>query len=95
MDRSDPAYRGQADYNEILLRLYDPLVLGPISRYVWRFPIEKYGGFYPEHIRPNHLDIGQAPGTSWSTRASMKQGDDPRSIRTSFATSSAASDGWT
>jgi hypothetical protein len=34
MDRDDPAYRGQSDYNELLLRLYDPLVLGPISRYV-------------------------------------------------------------
>jgi SAM-dependent methyltransferase len=63
MDRDDPAYRGQSDYNRILLRLYDPLVLGPIARYVWRFPIEKYGGFYPEHIRPNHLDVG--PGTRY------------------------------
>jgi SAM-dependent methyltransferase len=63
MDRDDPAYRGQADYNEILLRLYDPLVLGPISRYVWRFPIEEYRAFYPEHIRPNHLDVG--PGTGY------------------------------
>jgi hypothetical protein len=31
MDRDDPAYRGQADYGPMLLRLYDPLVLGPIQ----------------------------------------------------------------
>ena len=63
MDRNDPAYRGQSDYSPALLRLYDPLVLGPISKYVWRFPMEKHGNFYPQHIRPNHLDIG--PGTGY------------------------------
>ena len=40
MDRDDPAYRSQSDYSGALLRLYDPLVLGPISRYVWRAPAE-------------------------------------------------------
>lgn len=63
MDRNDPAYRGQADYNGILLRLYDPLVLGPISRYVWRAPAELGVRLYREHIRPNHLDVG--PGTGY------------------------------
>ena len=63
MDRDDPAYRGQADYNELLLRLYDPLVLGPISRYVWRCPAELGVRMYREHIRPNHLDVG--PGTGY------------------------------
>jgi SAM-dependent methyltransferase len=63
MDRDDPAYRGQSDYNELLLRLYDPLVLGPISRYVWRCPAELGIRMYREHIRPNHLDVG--PGTGY------------------------------
>ena len=63
MDRDDPAYRGQADYGELLLRLYDPLVLGPISRYVWRCPTEELLRPYRKHIRPNHLDIG--PGTGY------------------------------
>jgi SAM-dependent methyltransferase len=63
MDRNDPAYRGQSDYSPGLLRLYDPLVLGPIARYVWRFPMERHANFYPEHIHPNHLDIG--PGTGY------------------------------
>ena len=63
MDRDDPAYRGQADYSGALLRLYDPLVLGPISRYVWRAPAELGVAMYRRHIRPNHLDIG--PGTGY------------------------------
>ncbi len=63
MDRGDPAYRGQADYNGLLLRLYDPLVLGPISRYVWRAPAELGVALYRRHIRPNHLDVG--PGTGY------------------------------
>jgi SAM-dependent methyltransferase len=63
MDRNDPAYRGQSDYGELLLRLYDPLVLGPIARYVWRCPTEELLRPYRQHIRPNHLDVG--PGTGY------------------------------
>jgi len=64
MDRSDPAYKGQADYTPALLRLYDPLVLGPIVRYVWRVRRDDMVGQYREHIRPNHLDVG--PGTGYA-----------------------------
>jgi SAM-dependent methyltransferase len=63
MDRNDPAYRGQSDYSPALLRLYDPLVLGPIARFVWRFPLNEHTNYYPGNIRPNHLDIG--PGTGY------------------------------
>jgi SAM-dependent methyltransferase len=63
MDRDDPAYRGQADYSELLLRLYDPLVLGPIVKYVWRAPADDGVRMYRRHIRPNHLDVG--PGTGY------------------------------
>ena len=34
MDRDDPGYRGQRDYNRLLLRLYDPLVVGHVGRIV-------------------------------------------------------------
>ena len=63
MDRNDPAYRGQSDYGRVLLRLYDPLVLGPIARFVWRFPTAEHVRLYRRHIRPNHLDVG--PGTGY------------------------------
>lgn len=63
MKQDDPAYRGQSDYNTLLLKLYDPLVLGPIARYVWRYPAQLGVRTYREHIRPNHLDVG--PGTGY------------------------------
>jgi SAM-dependent methyltransferase len=63
MDRDDPAYRGQADYSRLLLRLYDPLVLGPIARYVWRCPVDRLTERYQRHIRDHHLDVG--PGTGY------------------------------
>lgn len=73
MDRSDPAYPGQRDYGRLLLRLYDPLVLGPIARFVWRLPTDEHVRLYREHIRPNHLDVG--PGTGYFLeRAGLPRG---------------------
>lgn len=63
MDRSDPAYRGQADYGPVLLRLYDPLVLGPILRHVWHVPTGRMLADYRANIRDRHLDVG--PGTGF------------------------------
>jgi SAM-dependent methyltransferase len=63
MDRDDPAYAGQRDYTQLLLNLYDPLVLGPIARFVWRCPASHLVERYRRHIRANHLDVG--PGTGY------------------------------
>jgi SAM-dependent methyltransferase len=63
VDPDDPAYRGQADYTPTLLRLYDPIILGPISRYVWRCPANRLTERYRRHISPRHLDVG--PGTGY------------------------------
>jgi SAM-dependent methyltransferase len=63
MDRSDPAYKGQSDYTRLLLSLYDPLVLGPIARHVWRCPTSGLVERYRQHIRDPHLDVG--PGTGY------------------------------
>lgn len=63
MDRNDPAYRGQRDYNRLLLTLYDPLVLGPIVKFVWRAPSDIMVRTYRERIRSPHLDVG--PGTGY------------------------------
>ena len=63
MDRDDPAYRGQRDYTRPLLRLYDPLVLGPVARYVWRCPRTRLVEGYRRHVRDRHLDVG--PGTGY------------------------------
>lgn len=63
MDKSDGAYRGQADYSPGFLRIYDRLVLGLFARFVWRMSTSDHIRFYREHIRPNHLDVG--PGTGY------------------------------
>ena len=63
MDKDDPAYRGQADYTPSLLRLYDPVILGPILRYVWRCPAGVLAERYRHNIQPRHLDVG--PGTGY------------------------------
>ena len=63
MDRNDPAYRGQADYSPLLLRLYDPIVIGVVSRIVWRFPVNRLTDEYRTRIRDRHLDVG--PGTGY------------------------------
>jgi SAM-dependent methyltransferase len=63
MDRSDPAYRGQADYGPLLLRLYDPIVIRVLSRAFWRFPPDRLPALYRANIRDRHLDVG--PGTGY------------------------------
>ena len=63
MDRDDPAYKGQREYNRLLLSAYDPLVLGPIARFVWRCPTTRLLERYRKHIRDWHLDVG--PGTGY------------------------------
>jgi len=63
MDRSDPAYRGQADYSRLLLNLYDPIVIGHIAWLVWRVPRAPLLELYRANIRDRHLDVG--PGTGY------------------------------
>jgi SAM-dependent methyltransferase len=63
MDRSDPAYKGQSDYSRLLLNVYDPLVLGFVSWFVWRCPTSRLVEGFRKHIRGRHLDVG--PGTGY------------------------------
>ena len=63
MDRDDPAYRGQADYTPSVLAAYDRVVIGFVSWFVWRTPVEPIAEGYCRHIRDGHLDVG--PGTGW------------------------------
>jgi SAM-dependent methyltransferase len=63
MDRDDPAYRGQSDYTRLLLSVYDPMVLGLASRFVWRCPTTRLVEGYRRHVGQRHLDVG--PGTGY------------------------------
>lgn len=47
----------------MVLRLYDPLVVGHIGRIVWGCPTSRLVERYREHIRDGHLDVG--PGTGY------------------------------
>jgi SAM-dependent methyltransferase len=63
VDRDDPAYKGQADYTPLLLKLYDPIVVRYVSRIVWRVPTGPLLDEYRLSIREPHLDVG--PGTGY------------------------------
>ena len=73
MDRNDPAYRGQADYGRLVLNLYDPVVIGFVSWFVWHCPAEPLLKGYRDHIRDRHLDVG--PGTGyWIDKSGLADG---------------------
>ena len=59
----DPSYKGQAGYNRFLLAIYDPFVLGFMTRAVWRSPIPPVVERYRRHLGRRHLDVG--PGTGY------------------------------
>jgi len=63
LDRDDPAYKGQAGYNPLMLAIYDPWVLGFMSRAVWKVPIPPGIEGYRALMGPRHLDVG--PGTGY------------------------------
>ena len=63
MDRSDPAYKGQAGYNPVMLAIYDPWVLGFMSRAVLHVPIPRFVEHYRANLGHRHLDVG--PGTGY------------------------------
>ena len=63
MDKSDPNYKGYRGYNRFLLAIYDPWVLGFMSRAVWRVPIPPGIELYRRNLGRRHLDVG--PGTGF------------------------------
>jgi SAM-dependent methyltransferase len=63
MDRDDPSYRGYAGYTPLLLKIYDPWVLGFMARAVWRCPIPPVIERYRRLVGLRHLDVG--PGTGY------------------------------
>jgi SAM-dependent methyltransferase len=63
VDRDDPAYKGQSGYNPFMLAIYDPWVLGFMSRAVWHLPVTPVVQRYRRNLRQRHLDVG--PGTGY------------------------------
>jgi SAM-dependent methyltransferase len=63
LDRSDPAYAGQAVYTPRMLRAYDLLVIRFSNWLVWRCPARRILDHYDRHVGASHLDVG--PGTAY------------------------------
>ena len=63
LERSDPAYRGQAVYTARTLRAYDAVVVKLSNSLVWRCPARTILAQYDRHIADAHLDVG--PGTGY------------------------------
>lgn len=63
MDKSDPAYKGQAGYNGAMLAIYDVWVLKFMTKAVWKVPVGPGVERYRQHIGHRHLDVG--PGTGF------------------------------
>ena len=73
MERDDPAYQGQREYTPLFLRIYDPLILGFFTPFVWRCPTTRLVEEYRRHLGHRHLDVG--PGTGYFLeRARMPDG---------------------
>jgi ubiquinone/menaquinone biosynthesis C-methylase UbiE len=62
VQRSDPAYAGQAIYTRGFLTIYDTLVYGFNSPVLWRCPKRRFLDLYDEHVSAKHLDIGVGTG---------------------------------
>jgi ubiquinone/menaquinone biosynthesis C-methylase UbiE len=73
MDKTDPNYKGYRGYNRFMLTIYDPWVLGFMSRAVWKVPIPPGIEQYRRNIGHRHLDVG--PGTGyWLEKAAPPAG---------------------
>lgn len=62
VDRSDPAFAGQAVFTRAFLPLYDTLVYGFNSPVLWRCPKSRLLAHYDAHLSARHLDVGVASG---------------------------------
>ena len=63
MDKTDPNYKGYRGYNRFMLTIYDPWVLGFMTRAVWRVPVAPGIEHYRRNLGRRHLDVG--PGTGY------------------------------
>ena len=73
MASDDPAYKGQSGYNPFMLAIYDPWVLGFMSRAVWHLPIAPVVERYRANLGHRHLDVG--PGTGYFIRKAAPPSD--------------------
>lgn len=63
MDKSDPAYAGQAGYTRAFLGIYDLWVIGVVAPRFLKTPIKETVARHGELVGARHLDVG--PGTGY------------------------------
>lgn len=57
-----PSYAGQATYNSLFLRIYDPFVVHFSGRFIYGCPSNRIQQMYDVHAGKRHLDIGPGSG---------------------------------
>jgi Methyltransferase domain len=62
VEKTDPAYAGQAIYTRGFLAVYDALAYGINSPIVWRCPKRRLIELHDANVSARHLDIGVATG---------------------------------
>jgi SAM-dependent methyltransferase len=62
IDHLDPAHAGQAVYTRGFLSVYDAVVYGFNSPYLWRCPKARVVAHYDANVSARHLDVGVATG---------------------------------
>ena len=62
VEKTDPAYDGQAIYTRGFLAVYDALAYGVNCPIVWRCPKAKVVELYDDNVTGCHLDVGVATG---------------------------------
>lgn len=63
VERSDPAYAGQAIYSRSFLTVYDAFVYRFTCPILWRCDKERFVELYDAHASARHLDIGVGTGS--------------------------------
>jgi hypothetical protein len=63
LERTDPAYAGQAVYTRGTLRVYDTIVVRLSNSLIWRCPARSITEHYDRHLTGAHLEVG--PGTGY------------------------------
>jgi hypothetical protein len=49
-------------YSTLGLKVYDALIMGAVTRYVWNCPSNVFVAYYRSHVSGNHADVGVGTG---------------------------------
>lgn len=82
MERDDPAYGGQSEYTPLFLRIYEPVILGFLTRVVWRCGRRFWWSETGDTSARATWTWAPVPATSWNEPARLQAPPSPSSIPT-------------